>query len=313
MAVTHQVYISYSSWDKPAADAVCKGLEISGISCWIAPRNLAPGSEAQSAKKIAIEECQIFVLILSSRFEESKRLLEEIVTASQNDKQIVPVRIEDFQPGPSLNYFLGSLHWLDATSRSLPETVKILSKNILQTLQLSGAVPQTMQEPVDVETSVSQHSARTSPDGVPGRPHFDVFISYRRETDAQTARLIRAELQQRGFKVFLDVDDLRPGHFDESILAHIQNAPAFIVILSPGSLDRCSDPEDWVRKEITCALASKRMILPIMMPKFQFPSEAELPQELHSIRVHHGVNYSHDFFDAMMEKIVGYIRTPQGI
>jgi hypothetical protein len=122
--------------------------------------------------------------------------------------------------------------------------------------------------------------------------------------------LIRAELQQRRFKVFLDVDDLRPGHFDESILEHIQNTPSFIIILSPGSLDRCSDPEDWVRKEISCALASRRLILPILMPGFQFPAEQQLPLELRHIRVHHGVNYSHDFFDAMMEKIVSYIRNP---
>ena len=44
------------------------------------------------------------------------------------------------------------------------------------------------------------------------------FISYRRETGADTARLIRAELLSRGMKTFLDVDDLGSFHFDERLL-----------------------------------------------------------------------------------------------
>ena len=67
--MTHQVFISYSSWDKPAAEAVCRELEASGISYWIAARDLIPGSDTPTAIESAIEECQVFVLILSSRSE----------------------------------------------------------------------------------------------------------------------------------------------------------------------------------------------------------------------------------------------------
>jgi serine/threonine protein kinase len=145
----------------------------------------------------------------------------------------------------------------------------------------------------------------------PSETHWDVFVSYRRDRDAQTARLIRGELQRRGFSVFLDVDDLRPGHFDEALLERIQEAPNFIVILSVDSLDRCAIQDDWLRKEIVCALNNKKRVIPIMMTGFSFPPAESLPKELRSIRVHHGVNYSHEFFDAMMKKIVDYLGEPR--
>jgi hypothetical protein len=41
--MAHDVFISYSSHDKPIADAVCAGLEAAKIRCWIAPRDMLPG------------------------------------------------------------------------------------------------------------------------------------------------------------------------------------------------------------------------------------------------------------------------------
>ena len=49
-------------------------------------------------------------------------------------------------------------------------------------------------------------------------PAGSVFISYRREGGAETARLLRYELLARGWDVFLDVEDLKGGTFDERLL-----------------------------------------------------------------------------------------------
>ena len=42
---THDVFISYSSNDKLVADMLCANLEARGVRCWIAPRDVMPGSE----------------------------------------------------------------------------------------------------------------------------------------------------------------------------------------------------------------------------------------------------------------------------
>jgi len=42
--MAHDVFISHSSVDKNAADAICHALEQSGVKCWIAPRDIQPGA-----------------------------------------------------------------------------------------------------------------------------------------------------------------------------------------------------------------------------------------------------------------------------
>lgn len=142
-----------------------------------------------------------------------------------------------------------------------------------------------------------------------GSERYDVFISYRRAEAAQTARLLQRCLQDSGLSVFLDVDELGAGHFDESLLATIKVANDFIVILSPGCFDRCTDPGDWFRREIGTALASQRNVVPVAMPGFFFPSPEALPDDLRSIVRHQGVSYSHEYFDAMLQKLVRYLRS----
>ena len=47
---------------------------------------------------------------------------------------------------------------------------------------------------------------------------FDAFIGYRREGGSEIARLVKFLLESKGKKVFLDVDDLSAGIFDEKLL-----------------------------------------------------------------------------------------------
>jgi len=137
---------------------------------------------------------------------------------------------------------------------------------------------------------------------------YDVFISYRRAHGSESARLIRTELQQYGLHIFLDVDDLRPGNFEEEILQRIANTPSYIVILSSGSLDRCVDQEDRFRQEIAQAIITGRNIIPILMPGFEFPEKQSLPNDIQELRLYQSVTYSHEFFEAMIGKIKGYLK-----
>ena len=137
---------------------------------------------------------------------------------------------------------------------------------------------------------------------------YDVFISYRRAHGSESARLIRAELQQYGLRIFLDVDDLRPGNFAEEILQRIANTSNYIIILSQGSLDRCVDQEDRFRQEIAQAITTRRNIIPILMPGFEFPEKQVLPSDIQELRLYQSVTYSHEFFEAMIGKIKGYLK-----
>lgn len=92
---------------------------------------------------------------------------------------------------------------------------------------------------------------------------YDIFISYRRDGGAQYARILQLMLIQRGYKVFLDYDELRDGTFSDRIKAAIKAAPVFMPVLSAGSMDRCVNEGDWVRKEILLAAQEGKHFVPI--------------------------------------------------
>ncbi len=92
---------------------------------------------------------------------------------------------------------------------------------------------------------------------------YDIFISYRRDGGAQYARILQLMLIQRGYKVFLDYDELTDGVFSEKIKAAIKDASVFMLVLSKGALLRCANDGDWVRQEITLAIEQNKHIVPI--------------------------------------------------
>lgn len=92
---------------------------------------------------------------------------------------------------------------------------------------------------------------------------YDIFISYRREGGRELARSLKSELERRGYRVFLDFDELNDGIFDRRIMEAIDASPIFMVLLSPHALDRCVNADDWVRCEIEYALSHDRHVVPI--------------------------------------------------
>ena len=92
---------------------------------------------------------------------------------------------------------------------------------------------------------------------------YDIFISYRRVGGADFARQMQLALKTIGYKVFLDFDELKDGVFDRRIEMAINRSKVFLFVLSPHALDRCKNEDDWVRREIECALISKCHIVPV--------------------------------------------------
>jgi membrane-associated phospholipid phosphatase len=151
--------------------------------------------------------------------------------------------------------------------------------------------------------------SRSRPPMSPARPaKKQVFISYRREGGARLARVVQMELERRKFPCFLDVDDLGAEHFDERLLREIENAPNTVLVLAPGSLDRCRRHDDWLRREIVHALEHNRNVVPLMADGFKFPPEEELPAGLKDLPRLNGVIYSHDYFNAAFDKLEGFLK-----
>jgi acyl-CoA reductase-like NAD-dependent aldehyde dehydrogenase len=60
------VFVSYASQDVAVADAIVGALEKNGIKCWIAPRDVTPGSQYADEIVGAINDAKVLVLGVTS-------------------------------------------------------------------------------------------------------------------------------------------------------------------------------------------------------------------------------------------------------
>lgn len=126
--MARDVFISYRSEDKPSAERICSALEKENISCWIAPRDIPAGQQWAEHIVQALQQCKVFVLVLSSNSTNAKQISREAELADQQGLPIVTFRIEDVQPPPGLLYFLGNLQWLDAIGGNFDAAVGQLAQ-----------------------------------------------------------------------------------------------------------------------------------------------------------------------------------------
>jgi TIR domain len=130
----HDVFISYATTDKPIADAVCAAVEARGFRCWIAPRDVTPGMPYGEAIIKAIQGCRLMILVFSSNANSSPHIPKEVERAVTKHTPIIPFRIEHVAAADSLDYFIGSLHWLDALTPPLEPHLQTLADAIAKTL-----------------------------------------------------------------------------------------------------------------------------------------------------------------------------------
>lgn len=130
-----------------------------------------------------------------------------------------------------------------------------------------------------------------------------VFLSYRRSTSKHLARAIFENLRSHGCDTFLDVNTIDSGAFDDIILNQIAARPHFVVLLSPGALERCVNADDWLRREIEEAMRLGRNIIPIVEEGFDFMRETQyLPDYLRDdFRRYNALPLTHFYFDAAMD------------
>lgn len=139
---------------------------------------------------------------------------------------------------------------------------------------------------------------------------LDVFVSYRRSNGSQLASLLKVHLQLRGFTVFIDVERLEAGKFDNNLLQSIRQARHFLLVLTPKALERCiadAECKDWVHREIVAALQSQCNIIPII-DNFQWPEPEELPEDMRAVCHFNGVRWIHDYQDACVDKLERFMR-----
>lgn len=114
--------------------------------------------------------------------------------------------------------------------------------------------------------------------------------------------------------MFFDDNGIASGDFERVILGNITARAHFLVLLTPSALERCDDPNDWLRREIETALATQRNTVPLMLEGFDFgtPKIAnQLTGTLAPIRHYNGLSIPPEYFLEAMERLRGrYLNVP---
>lgn len=149
------------------AEQVCRFLESHSLPCWVAPRDVTPGKNYGAAIVDAIDECSVFLLILSSASNKSGQVVREVERAASSNSTIIPFRVEDVHPSRDLEFYVSSTHWLDAVTRPLDQHLRELLKAIKNWQQskkeAAGQAPPSSAPPLPPPTPLPAAPTRKSP------------------------------------------------------------------------------------------------------------------------------------------------------
>jgi len=139
---------------------------------------------------------------------------------------------------------------------------------------------------------------------------YDTFISYRRVGGKEIAPRVYDYLNGCGFDTFLDLSEMGSGRFDEQIRVILERAENFILILSPGALDRCVNEDDWVKVEISTAIRLNKNIIVFQSESFEYPEI--LPKEIESIKLYQAILYHDSTVHLQLKHVANMLKKDTG-
>lgn len=165
-----QVFISYKSEEFDEALWVKNTLEQQGITCWMAPMSITGGASYAAEIPAAINNCRVFVLILSEKVQKSKWVPRELDQAINANKVIMPFMLEDCQLKDEFKFYLSNIQRYFAYQDKLA-TMDIMSREIRSILGIPDPPVEKPAEPVPVTQTPAEPVKSNPPkkERVPGK------------------------------------------------------------------------------------------------------------------------------------------------
>jgi TolB-like protein/tetratricopeptide (TPR) repeat protein len=145
-----RVFISYASRDSVLAQKVCSTLEAAGFPCWIAPRDVVPGTLYADGIVGAIDESPILVLILSKEAVASAHVGRELERATSKRHPIIALRTDTEPLTRAFEYFLNQSQWIEVGTAANDAAIEKLVEAVGQHLSPGSASASTQAFPAPV-------------------------------------------------------------------------------------------------------------------------------------------------------------------
>ncbi|MBN1417224.1 MAG: toll/interleukin-1 receptor domain-containing protein [Planctomycetes bacterium] len=131
----YDAFISHASVDVEVVGHVVRFVESKGLHCWIAPRDIPPGSEWAATIMQAIVPGRVFVLFYTEAAGGSPHIKRELAFAAERKLIIILVLLGSARAGGEIEYFAKTNQWM---MMSLPPTKEEMTRLADWIRQLSG-------------------------------------------------------------------------------------------------------------------------------------------------------------------------------
>jgi len=142
----------------------------------------------------------------------------------------------------------------------------------------------------------------------------NIFINYRRQSDSGMAGRIYDSLSRAlpGVSIFMDVDKLTPGDdFEVALQKNLDSCKVLLAVIGPDWVKladstgqrRIDDPADFVRKEISVALAKGIRVIPVLIGGAEMPVADALTSDLKPLAKRQAMEIRHQHFGADVDAV----------
>jgi TolB-like protein len=126
----HLVFVSYASKDAGEANVLVESLERAGLPCWIAPRDVEPGSLYADEIVGAINDARVVVLVLSAHSVGSPHVGKELERASSKQRRIIALRMDATPLPRAFEYFLSESQWVEVGPEGIEPAAAKLADSV---------------------------------------------------------------------------------------------------------------------------------------------------------------------------------------
>jgi len=244
-------FISHSTKNASFANELAQSLEASGLTTWIAPRDIGLGKNFDIEILDGIEASKAFVLVLSEAANLSSHVRKEVEHATSHGTPILPVRVDQTLPSRKLEYFVKMYQWIDAWDGLTDDVVQKLVAAIKSDEEIGfvGGNLETDATQFFVPVKLSSGQRRISPPRVGEK--WNPLVS--KDTQKRVAQLQEKELAT-GDKMHKHIVRWGPPSGGDSIF-----------FATDYSVYRLSN-----FAHVTKAASSKRLFLPHLLADFDF-------------------------------------------
>ncbi len=143
------VFVSYSSKDADFMKNITGLLEVMKIEYWKAPEKIPPGSSYAKEINRAIENCGLFLLILSQNSQSSIWCEKEVDSALSYGRRIIPYNIDNVTLEDAFRFYLNNVQMIFHTRNSSKGLNEL--KNQLKPLSNLNSAPAAKEEKKEPE------------------------------------------------------------------------------------------------------------------------------------------------------------------